>query len=554
MKTVMPQIEHVVYLMLENRSFDNLLGWLYDEDNPPQHIISNPTQTDVPFYGLVENKYFNCFKGETTPHYVKKAEINKSCHSGCLMSILDKLLNRHKGCSHLYIPDPDPNEPYQEVNAQLFGSQENPPENQLPAMEGFLQNYSTVRTGLAGTLAQDKGLAGMIGKLFSKQITPEQALQIMETYTPEQLSVINTLAKDYAVSDYWFSSIPTQTNCNRAFSVCGTSLGQVDNHGPLEGLVPAKFDTRTIWNVLAENGYSSPADWMIYHQDQELGLFGYARHAFNIPDPKQHVTSIDAFFDAVAKGNLPAFSYLEPAWYRADVFNNGNSYHPPSDLGPGEHFLKQLYEKLTANRALWEKTLLIITFDEHGGTYDHIPPPWGATPPWGTEQPPPENIQLECGFKFNRFGVRVPTLLISPWVEEQTVFRSLTDVPYDHTSMIATILSWKNIPKEQWQLGERVANAPTFENVLTRSTPREDIPAVDVSEMFRIPLSPAKTAIHPLHVEMLPHVLQHLSLGQLTTEELQEETAQILKKSKNVKELNESLQAFKSKWTPKAGE
>ena len=124
----------------------------------------------------------------------------------------------------------------------------------------------------------------------------------------------------------------------------------------------------------------------------------------------------------------------------------------------GEDFIRELVNAVY-NSSYWENMLLVITTDEHGGNYDHIPPSWGATPP--------DDFRMEAGFNFDRFGVRVPTILISPWVAPGTVFRSETNVPYDHTSFLATLLNWFGIPQSEWGLGNRILNAPTFENVLT---------------------------------------------------------------------------------------
>lgn len=461
MTNFLPNIEHVVFLMLENRSFDNVLGWLY-EDTAPVHIIDGPSTQGRPFIGLQGGSHTNRFDDDPTAHAVQR------------------------GTANLHTPDPDPHEPYLHVTKQLFGidvppcGERNQPQNPTPntpaTMDGFLADYATTRTSPIGPLAviaDECGLLGRIAKKLSSQISKEQALAILETYTPEQLPVLNGLARDFAVSDHWFSSVPTQTNTNRAFSVCGTSLGLTDNAGTLFGFVPDRFKTDTIWDRLTAAGKSSPDDWMVYYQQKLFGLKVYTQAAFNIPDPDTHVASIDRFFEQVETDTLPAFSYLEPIWLGAHIGNNGNSYHPPAQLEPGEAFVKKLVTKLSANKEQWDKTLLMVTFDEHGGTYDHEPPPWGATPPWGDEAP---GFDCEHDFGFDRFGVRVPTILASPWIEKNTVFRSQTDVPYDHTSMIATILTWMGVDRSEWKLGERVANAPTFEGVLTRSSPRADRP------------------------------------------------------------------------------
>ncbi len=305
----------------------------------------------------------------------------------------------------------------------------------------------------------------------------------MHMYTPADLPILNALAKAYAVSDMWFASVPTQTNANRAFSICGTSMGLVDNGflGPnivSEKLADDRFKTDTIWNVLDRNNFH---DWAIFWHDKYppvISCVPYTRRVFpyleKIPNVDSHFHKMERFFVMAEAGTLPAFSYIEPSW-GGEIFGilsrMGNEYHPPSDVTPGEHLLQQIYQSLTKNQAAWEQTLLVIVFDEHGGTYDHVPPKWGAKPPWVSKKP---EFRLQYDFKFDRFGVRVPAILVSPYIKERTVFRSPTDTPYDHTSIIATILQWAGIPKRQWGLGERVANAPTFDNVLTRTEPRTD--------------------------------------------------------------------------------
>ena len=159
---------------------------------------------------------------------------------------------------------------------------------------------------------------------------------------------------------------------------------------------------------------------------------------------------------------------------------NGTDYHPPTNLQPGEAFLAKIYQALTSNKDAWDQTLWIINFDEHGGTYDHVAPPWHATPPWASDgTPAPEKKEL--GFNFDRFGVRVPFILVSPRVQESVVFRAQGETPYDHTSVIATILNMMGIKKDKWGLGGRTANAPTFENVFEGNPVRTGIPPIAVN-------------------------------------------------------------------------
>jgi phospholipase C len=137
----------------------------------------------------------------------------------------------------------------------------------------------------------------------------------------------------------------------------------------------------------------------------------------------------------------------------------------------------------------------VITFDEHGGCYDHMEPP-AATPPDTASNPGEE------GFRFDRYGVRVPTVLVSPYIEAGTVFRSPTAVPYDHTSILATLRDWLQIPAEKMLASERVKKAPTLGNVLTRSTPRLELPVIAPTEAAGKPTTPF-LAMNGLQAAML---------------------------------------------------
>jgi phospholipase C len=154
----------------------------------------------------------------------------------------------------------------------------------------------------------------------------------------------------------------------------------------------------------------------------------------------------------------------------------GNDYHPPGNVAVGEEHLREIYMSLTHREEAWKKTLLIITTDEAVGQFDHVPPP-AATPPWG-DRPPEEGRDLQrdlqYGFDFKRYGARVPTILVSPLIQQGTVFRSTVQQPYDHTSLIATILKWLGLEQRIGEFGERTRGAPTFEDVLTLAEPRTD--------------------------------------------------------------------------------
>lgn len=432
------QIEHVVYVMFENRSLDNVLGWLY-EAGPPKNMV--PPLPGGPSYdGLpLLPPHSLPFKDQRYP------------------------IQRGVGEHGTTVPNLDPYEDFPHVMNQLFGAGDPdrpvhnpPPDGTVPGMEGFLQDFSVWWESW------------------------DRFLQMTNTYTEHELPVLYGLARQFAVSDRWYSSMPTQTNPNRAFSLCGTSLGRLSNDNEW---ATEQFETRTIWNALYTNGVSMA---IFYHDVWENGQC-YTEYTFphirKVDPALRPITQINdpsrGFWNLAKQGNLPAFSYIEPKWgygVTPDLSVQGNDYHPPTDVKCGEKLLYDIYSALRANKDKWPKTLLIVTFDEHGGTYDHRSPPWGATNPG--DKASKENPN----FDFHLFGVRVPTLLISPYVEQSTVFRSTTDVPYDHTSILATLLRWKRIDPKTAGLFDRVAVAPTFEGVFANSIVNQGIDLKDPGE------------------------------------------------------------------------
>jgi phospholipase C len=146
----------------------------------------------------------------------------------------------------------------------------------------------------------------------------------------------------------------------------------------------------------------------------------------------------------------------------------------------GEQFLFEIWQAVSQSPA-WQNTLLVITYDEHGGTYDHVMPPWNASCLDAQSNPGQQ------GFTFNRFGVRVPAVVVSPWIQAGTVFRSdsVVGVPYDHASILASLRDWLEISSEKMLPSTRVANAPTLAQVLSLQTPRTDIPNISVPSCER---------------------------------------------------------------------
>ncbi|MDQ2803694.1 MAG: hypothetical protein M3Y41_13825, partial [Pseudomonadota bacterium] len=387
----MRKIDHLVVLMLENRSFDNLLGRLYP---------AGPA-----FDGLTGDEWnpLHAPDGTTRPIGVwNAAEV---------------------GPEATCIPDPDPGELFEDLTMQIFGLGRSP--EGTPRMDGFVDNY-------ARQPASDK------------RIDPKA---VMHAFTPEQMPVLSGLARAFGVSDRWFASAPCQTWPNRLFAHTGTAGGQVNNYS-----IPLPFFLPTVFRRLERYGES----WRVYFHDvpQTAAL---AEIWTRIPT---HFRLFQREFarDA-ARGQLPAYSFIEPRYYASRLTGKPqNDAHPPHNVAYAEQLVAAVYNALRAGSA-WDRTLLVVTYDEHGGCYDHVPPP-AAVPPG---PPYPD------GFTFDRFGPRVPAVLASPWIRPGSVVRPPKDgPPFDHTSLIATL-------HRLFDLGPaptpRVAAAPDLLSALALDAP-----------------------------------------------------------------------------------
>jgi phospholipase C len=418
----MENIEHVVVVMFENRSFDNLLGWLYDNTTDPPKL-NIPTQNPPTFDGLKANIYSNTLNGEQV--------------------FASHPPTKWPSCPNPnQTPTPDPQEVFDDVTFQIFGTQSPQPAD-MPNMSGFLQNYATTN------------------------VDAQSVKQIMQSYGPKEANVINGLARNFAVCDAWFASVPSQTWPNRGFVHTGSSDGHVNNDN-LEW-----YHIPTIFNVLQDQGKS----WAIFY-NSGVNSFTYLQFPYigGLRDNvKQYLKFLDlckAAPDADSSAKLPAYSFVEPrfmaSWFGLD--DQPNDYHPPHNICRGEQFLAEVYQAIR-NSLYRDKIMLIITFDEHGGCYDHVLPPAGAKPPM------PGPVSRDGKFMFDRFGVRVPAIVVSSYVEPGTVFRAgPAEAPYDHASIPATLRDWLNLADDPGKFlpSPRIAAAPTLDRVLVRAKGNEN--------------------------------------------------------------------------------
>ena len=277
------------------------------------------------------------------------------------------------------------------------------------------------------------------------------AKDIMGVFPPAMLPVLSGLAKGFAVCDAWFASAPTETLPNRAFVNAATSQGHMDDSA-------TKYTCPSIYGLLS----SSNVTWNIYGYDEPP----LTRSDFTdlIDADDSHFGLFTDFQTAAANGTLASYTFLEPSWDAS-----GNSQHPNYNVALGEQLIHDVYYALR-NGPAWNQTLLIITYDEHGGCYDHVPPPSGAIPP--------DDSVGEYSFDFKRFGPRVPTVLVSPLIAPGTVFRVPAGaMPLDHTSILKTIETRWNLAA----LTARDAAANDIGDALTLTEPRTDDPLQGVA-------------------------------------------------------------------------
>jgi phospholipase C len=426
-KNHLSAINHIVVLMLENRSFDHMLGFLYADRG-------NVSLAGQPFEGLTGRESNPVGHGEPITVFKIHADMPNA----------------------YFMPGADPGEGYLATNSQLFGSI-HAPTPPVATNNGFASDF-------AYTLGWETSehwsiLPGTVAK------------NIMGVFTPEMLPVLSALARGYAVCDHWFASAPTETLPNRAFAAAATSQGHMDDK-------TKTYTCPSIFGLLSKHGL----DWSIYGYDKE------PLTRLNYPDTvhadDSHFGEFKDFQAAAAAGRLAAYTFLEPSWSAS-----GNSQHPNYNVALGEQLIHDVYYALRKSPN-WKQTLLIITYDEHGGCYDHVPPPQGATPP--------DDTVGEFGFDFKRVGVRVPAVLVSPLIAPGTVFRVPAGAtPLDHTSILKTIETRWNLPP----LTRRDAAACDLSGAITLTTARDDDPLAGVKIPKASGQGPDTTA--PSHLQQV---------------------------------------------------
>lgn len=484
------QIDHIVVLMLENRSFDNVLGWLYDPENKPPF---DKVPRDQPFAGLSGKKWCNPRPPIPLrpPGSGSKSGAGEACAArGTVMTD----------------PYPDPHEPYNYVYTQMFNEicskDDIPNRTDTPSMQGFVNDYADA-IKKAGKVKS--GCSRILASLFKSDVPMDTDPGIiMNGFAPASLPVINGLANAYAVCDHWFSSVPTQTFPNRSFVHASTSSGYVYNkwktgeHPWDIGILINK--TPTIYNLLEKAGIS----WRIYYGSSLLlcNALLIQDQLWELAPFDDRISSFRKFKQDAKEGNLPSYTFIEPNFMCSGKYGPENDMHPayaafdtgnPTNALYGDSLIWEVYQALL-NGPHWDRTLFVITFDEHGGTFDHVgPQPPLPVSPDGVIVPASE--PGGSGFDFQRYGVRVPAVLVSPMIKQGTVCNTI----FDHTSIIRTVANRWLGPDVFLTQRDKLAN--DVSEVLTQS------PDLNRPEITPNPVPPftgcSAQRLSGLHLDML---------------------------------------------------
>jgi len=403
------KIEHVVVLMLENRSFDHMLGYLSLNGGRPDIDGLRP-------------EFANEHQGRIYPVH------------------------------HLYTTtvEVDPDHSASAVDVQIADG----------TMGGFA--------------------ASLAATLVSRGIQDGDPALVMGYYNGADVPVYDHLAEEFAVCDRWFSPVPGATWPNRLYSLCGRAAGSRDDPPPH---LPPMYHQPSFVRHLDAHGVS----WRWYSFDPSTLRLAYAHYTLGHHHQFAYFSRTGlswkarlevrisaktaSFLEDAAAGTLPSVSWIDPAFTSFNPLGfPTNDDHPPADIKDGQDLVLAVYDALAASPQ-WDSSLLVIAYDEHGGFFDHVVPP-------EAEDDNPET--------FGRYGVRVPAMIVSPWVEPRSVSKTL----FDHTSIIKTILlrfcpealddpqrrkrklGRRDVGHPQY-LGARVAHANHLGELLTRTSPRQ---------------------------------------------------------------------------------
>lgn len=362
----------------------------------------------------------------------------------------------------------------------IFTIDGNPPE---PSNAGASYNSGYTQNGLYGQMDPVPAVypATNAGFYTTYNTCEQQGQSVMSYFENGSLQVLHNLAKEFVLCDNWYCDMPGHTLPNRAFIHCGTT-GNTGIDDSDEGMVgePSIFDI-----INQQSGLQQPPTWAMYAPVDADGNLGQLDTRFlNDTISTYKGLPLTQFATDCNNGDLPFYSFIM-CWLPhidSDAYTD-TSMHPASMMQPGENLLAAVYNTLR-NSSCWDDTLLVVTFDENGGIYDHVFPPTTTPPDPGTgtitqytQGSCGNNWYLHSQFDFSLLGLRVPALLISPWLSA-----GVDSTPYQNTSVLQLVTDTMNA---QYGTGAsyltaRDANAPSLQsafNLFGVSTMRTDCPA-----------------------------------------------------------------------------
>jgi phospholipase C len=457
----MHDIDHVVVLMLENRSFDHMLGYL--------------AHPDPSFHGI------NGSAPPSNPGWSSRSAVATSPRAKRALP---------------YGPDHSHDAVMQQLAVVGTGP------TKRATNQGFVQSYERKGRGLDPP--KFGGLFGGFLDWFERRKASQSAVKhrgplVMLCQDPDHVPVLSKLALEFAVCTRWFSSVPGETWPNRNFVHAATSAGQTD-------IVIQPYSDRTIFQVLECQG----KNWHIYHDDTpQVWAFPWL---WDSPDRHARWFEFKHFAEHVQSGMLPQYSFIEPN-HRPPVHtldhdpvigspDVSDNQHPENnlvtdaayanyddngacDFAGAESLIASVYEALRRSPEVFERTILLVTYDEHGGLFDREPPdrtcfPRPITSPNEPAEPaePVDSLlarlirffytRKAAPFDFKMLGVRVPAVIISPYIRAGTIDPAL----HDHASVPATLHDL--FAPEAAYLTERDRQAAPFHTVLNLTSPRKD--------------------------------------------------------------------------------
>jgi phospholipase C len=393
-------IEHVVVVMMENRSFDHMLGYL----NLPPWNAGRPAVEGVSLDPGWIARYTNTLDGrQFAPHAFTDRQIDDPPHT-----------------------------------------------------------RPTIATQLGTSAGAAGPMTGFVASYAQRKQRPRALSHVMGYYTAPEVPTFEFFARNFTVCDHWFSALPAGTQPNRLMSLAGFT--KVGDNAPLylpdQDLVYDWLDTHSI-------------RWRVYH-DGVVPFIGLMRKWMQTIGEDDHKPLGDdprfRWLDSLENDlkqphPLPPVIFIEPDFTDIPFGHSAppNDDHPPSSIDFGQRFLARVYRAFTANPAIWSKCLMVITYDEHGGFFDHVEPPRLSTPAAGPYDP------------FATLGVRVPAFVVTPFVDAGTVAHGL----FDHTSILQLLAERFGDGRYSADVDRRHQGDPALDRlsaVLTRQAPRPDVP------------------------------------------------------------------------------